>query len=316
MARLPAASVDAIALEAGLNARYVREWLGAMTTGGIVEYDERADTYHLPPEHAACLTRAARPNNLAVTAQWIAVLGAVEDWVVEAFKHGRGVPYSAYERFHEVMAAESDQTTVAGLEEHIVPVVPGLRERLTAGIDVLDVGCGCGRALLRLAEVFPASRFMGFDLSPEAIRTLRVEAAQRGLTNVRGETVDAARMTSERAFDLVTAFDAIHDQARPDLVLRNIARALRPGGVFLMQDIAASSDVHGNRDHPLGPFIYTISCMHCMSVSLANGGMGLGAAWGRELALRMLREAGFRRVRVESLPHDLLNSYYVATTDG
>src|SRR5262245_21045969 len=316
MARLPAAGSAAIAREAGLSERYVREWLGAMVTGGVVEYDEKADTYRLPPEHAVSLARGAGPSNAAVTAQWVAVLGTVEDHVVEAFRHGRGVPYSAYHRFHEVMAAESDQTAVAALAEHILPLVPGLTDRLTKGIDVLDVGCGSGRALLRMAELYPASRFAGFDLSEEGIGSARAEAARRGLRNASFQVADVAALGAEGDYDLVTAFDAIHDQARPDAVLRNIARALRPGGVFLMQDIAAASHLHGNREHPLGPFLYTISCMHCMSVSLANGGPGLGAVWGKELALRMLREAGFRQVRVESLPHDILNYYYVATADA
>ena len=80
-----------------------------------------------------------------------------------------------------------------------------------------------------------------------------------------------------------------------------------------MQDIAAASCVHGNMQHPVGPFIYTISCMHCMSVSLAGGGPGLGAAWGKELALEMLADAGFGDVRVEQLPHDIINYYYVVT---
>jgi SAM-dependent methyltransferase len=315
MAELPPAPSARIAAAAGLSERYVREWLGAMVTGGVVAYDPDAKTYALPPEHAACLTREARPNNVAVTAQWVAVLGAVEDQVVEAFRHGRGVPYCAYGRFHPVMAEESDQTTVAGLEKHIVPLVPGLAARLKRGIDVLDVGCGSGQALNRLASLYPASRFVGYDVSEEGIAAARAVAGRRGLSNVRFAVQDAAAMGETQAFDLITAFDAIHDQPRPDTVLRNVARALRRGGTFLMQDIAASSYVHRNIDHPLGTFIYTISCMHCMSVSLAGDGMGLGAAWGKELALRMLREAGFRQVRVESLPHDVLNFYYVATTD-
>ena len=138
------------------------------------------------------------------------------------------------------------------------------------------------------------------------------EARKRQLGNARFEARDVSRMKARSAFDLVTAFDAIHDQARPREVLAAIRRALRPGGVFLMQDIAASSHLAGNVEHPLGPFLYAISTMHCMSVSLAGGGAGLGAAWGRELAEKMLEQAGFTSVRVETLPHDMLNLYYVA----
>lgn len=309
---MPPATTHEIAAAAGLNERYVREWLGTMVTAGIVEFDPAAQTYRLPAEHAASLTRAASPNNMASVTQWIAVLGGVEDRVVEAFSHGRGVPYSAYARFHQVMAEESSQSVVAGLQEHILPLVPGLVEQLQAGIDVLDVGCGSGWALIHLAETFPASRFVGYDFSAEGIAAGEAIARERGLSNVRLAVQDAAAMDDRAAFDLVTAFDAIHDQARPDQVLANIARALRESGVFLMQDIRASSHVHHNVDLPLGPFTYAISCMHCMSVSLAEGGMGLGAAWGQELALEMLAQAGFGQTRVETLPHDVINYYYVA----
>jgi ubiquinone/menaquinone biosynthesis C-methylase UbiE len=308
---LPAATSERIAKAAGLSERYVREWLGAMATGGIVEYEPVRRTYRLPPEHAAFLTRAASPNNFAAATQWLAVLGCAESEVVSAFRHGKGVPYSAYPRFHEVMAEESGQTVLAGLEEHILPLVPGLIDKLEKGIDVLDVGCGSGMAMLQLAERFPNSRFAGHDMSEEAIEAARREAARRNLANVHFDVADAATMNRATAFDLITAFDAIHDQARPAEVLANIARALRPGGVFLMQDISGSSHVHEDMNHPMGPFLYTVSCMHCMSVSLAMGGPGLGAMWGKETALRMLREAGFPNVAVNALPHDVINFWYV-----
>ncbi|MFO0891401.1 MAG: class I SAM-dependent methyltransferase [Isosphaeraceae bacterium] len=305
-------SVQQIAARAGLSERYVREWLAAMATGKVLDYNAARGLYRLPPEHAAWLTRAASPNNLATSTQWIGLMGAAEDHVVSAFRHGSGVPYEAFHRFHHVMAEESGQTVVAALRDHLLPLVPGLAERLGAGIDVLDVGCGAGRALQKLAGMFPASRFVGYDLSEQAIRMAREETETRGLANVRFEVMDLAQMDDIHAYDLITSFDVIHDQARPDAVLRGIRRALRPDGVFFMQDISGSGDLEGDMSHPLGPFLYTISCFHCMSVSLANDGPGLGAMWGKPLALKMLREAGFDDVRVESLPHDPLNFYYIA----
>jgi SAM-dependent methyltransferase len=111
----------------------------------------------------------------------------------------------------------------------------------------------------------------------------------------------------------VTAFDAIHDQARPAKALQGIADALRPNGTFLMVDIAASSKVGENLDHMLGPFMYTISCMHCMTVSLALDGEGLGAMWGEQRARQMLADAGFSHVEVKQIESDLFNNYYVAS---
>ena len=316
MATLPPSPAVDIARAAHLSERYVREWLGAVVTGGIVRYDDKAGTYHLPAEHASVLTRAASPNNMAVTAQWISVLGSAENTLVEAFAHGRGVPYSAYPRFHVVMAEESQQTVVEALFGHILPLATGVEQRMVDGIDVLDVACGSGRAIIAMAERYPASRFTGVDVSAEAIAAARAEASRRSLANVRFLQVDAAELSQTGSYDLITAFDAIHDQSRPAEVLTAINQALKPSGVLLMQDIKGHTHLADNRDHPLGPFLYTISCLHCMSVSLAAGGPGLGAMWGREQAVRMLVDAGFRDPIVDELPHDPINYYYIARKDA
>jgi 2-polyprenyl-3-methyl-5-hydroxy-6-metoxy-1,4-benzoquinol methylase len=313
MAGLPSSTSEEIASAAGLNERYVREWLGAMTVGGIVEHDPENATYCLPQEHAAFLTRAASPDNIAAFAQYIPLLGSVEDGIVESFKNGGGVPYSAFPRFHEVMAEDSGQTVLPALTDHILPLVPGLTERLEAGIDVLDVGCGSGRALNLMARTFPNSRFLGYDLSEEAIARACAEAQEHGTTNARFEVEDAATLDEEASYDLITTFDAVHDQADPAAVLKGIANALREDGVYLMQDIAGSSHHNNNLEHPIGPFLYTISCMHCMTVSLAQDGEGLGAMWGEEKAKEMLEEAGFKKVEIEQLPHDFQNYYYIST---
>jgi 2-polyprenyl-3-methyl-5-hydroxy-6-metoxy-1,4-benzoquinol methylase len=312
MAELPPSTSEAIAVAAGLTERYVREWLGAMVTGRIVFYDPTDQTYEFPPEHAALLTRSATPVNFASAMQWLAVLGSVEDKIVECFHKGGGVHYEAFHRFHDVMAEESAQTVVAALTDYILPLAEGLAGQLDRGIDVLDIGCGAGRAVCRLAAEFPNSRFVGYDLCDDAIVAARAEAKRQGVSNVRFETRDVSRIGEKDKFDLITAFDAIHDQAKPDVVLREIVTALRPGGTFLMQDILASSHLEKNLDNPIATFLYTISTMHCMSVSLAQGGAGLGTCWGRELAEKMLREAGLRDIAVEKLPHDDMNYYYIA----
>jgi SAM-dependent methyltransferase len=314
MAEMPPATSAQIAAGAGLNERYVREWLGAMLAAGVVDHDPDAGTYRLPPEHAARLTRAATPVNLALQAQFIPLLGSVEDDIVACFRAGGGVPYSRYARFHEVMAEDSGQSVLPMLREHILPLVPGLIAGLEDGIRVLDVGCGRGRALNLMAGLFPSSRFVGYELSQEAVKFAQNEAAHEGHANARFEARDLSRFDEEAepgAFDLVTTFDAIHDQAHPSSVLRGIRRSLAEGGVYLAQDIKGSSHHHLNRDHPLGTLIYTFSCLHCMTVSLAQGGEGLGAMWGRETAERYFREAGFGSVEVHELPHDPFNYFYV-----
>ena len=316
MATLPPATSGQIAEAAGLHERYVREWLGAMVTGQVVAYDPAYGTYRLPPEHAASLTRAAAPNNLAAFTQYIGLLGSVEDGIVESFRNGGGVPYSAFPRFQEVMAEDSGQSVLPALLDSILPLVPGLVEALQRGIEVLDLGCGSGRALNLMAQAFPHSRFTGYDFSEGGVVAGRAEARQKGLSNIRFEVKDATLLDEPHRYDLITTFDAIHDQAKPAIVLGNIYGALKPDGVYLMQDIAGSSHVQHNLDHPIGPFLYTVSCMHCMTVSLAYDGDGLGAMWGQEKALEMLAEAGFSRVEVKQLPHDIQNNYYIVTKRG
>jgi 2-polyprenyl-3-methyl-5-hydroxy-6-metoxy-1,4-benzoquinol methylase len=314
MSGMVAATSAEIAQKAGLQERYVREWLGAMTVSRIVEHDGEAGTYLLPPEHAALITRAAPNGNLAVFAQYIPLLGTVEDDIVRCFREGGGVPYERFVRFHEVMAEDSGQTVIPALIDHILPLEPGLIGRLEEGIRVLDVGCGRGKALNLMARAFPNSRFVGYDLSEEAIAFARQEAAEEASRNVEFAARDLSDFdeTAEpEAFDFATTFDAVHDQANPLAVLRGIRRTIAPDGVYLAQDIKGSSRHHGNIDHPIGPLLYTVSCMHCMTVSLAQGGEGLGAMWGRETALDYFRKAGFSDVRVHELSHDIQNYYYV-----
>lgn len=313
MSEMEHASSSEIAEQTSLNERYVREWLGAMVTGGIIQYDPAMKTYFLPAEHAALLTRAAGSNNFATTMQWFSVLGSVEDKIVDCFREGGGVPYTEFSRFHEVMAEESFNSVVCGLFEHILPLVPDLDEKLKAGIDVLDIGCGSGLALIEMAAAYPKSRFTGYDFSEESIGRAQQAAEERGISNVSFEVQDVSQMNAANSFDLITAFDVIHDQANPAQVLTEVNAALRSGGTFLMQDIAASSNVEMNISNPLGPMFYTISTMHCMTVSLSQGGAGLGTCWGKELACTMLEEAGFKNIDVHELPHDIMNYFYIMT---
>ena len=314
MRELAPATSDEIARRAGLNERYVREWLGAMVTGRIVDVDPESNRYSLPPEHAAFLTREAGADNIAVFTQYISLLGSVEDEIVECFKNGGGVPYAKFPRFHAVMAEDSGQSVLSSLESHIVPLVPGLADRLATGMQMLDVGCGRGRIMNRLAELYPKSRFTGIDLSGEAVLVAWEEAAEKKLRNVEFIVSDLSHFhekAEQEAFDLVTTFDAIHDQTKPLNVLKGIFRALRSDGVYLMQDIKGSSQIYKNIDHPLGAFLYTVSCMHCMTVSLAQGGEGLGAMWGEEKTREYLTRAGFRSIEKHELAHDIQNNWYV-----
>lgn len=312
MARLPAATSVQIADAAGLDERYVREWLGGMVTGRVVDYDAHSGTYVLPPHRAAVLTSAAGPDNLALLAQFIPLLGEIEQKIVGCFRTGGGLPYTDYPRFHALMAEQSGAVFDAALVDGILPLVDGLPELLRGGADVSDWGCGSGHAVNVMAEAFPKSRFTGIDFSADAIARGVQESHQQGLTNATFVRADLAAVDVTDAYDAITVFDAIHDQAQPAQVLANIYRALRPGGVLLMVDIKSSSRLEDNIGVPLSAYLFTVSTMHCMSVSLAGGGAGLGTVWGRQLAMSMLSDAGFEDVAVFEVESDPINLYYVA----
>ncbi len=308
----PATSAE-IAEAADLDERYVREWLSAMSAGNVVDHDPEAGTFHLPAEHAGLLTRAAGPLNLTTYCQYVSLLGQVEDDIVQSFREGGGVPYDRYPKFQTVMAESSWQR----VSQHLIPgVLPLLGddiiERLDAGLDVADVGCGSGRALNLLAERFPQSRFTGIDIAAEGIERARADAAAAGSENATFEVADAAALTGPERFDLVFTFDAVHDQAHPDRMLRGIYEALRPGGTYLCVEPKASSHLHENFELPMAPLMYTISTMHCMTVSLAYGGEGLGTAWGEQRAVEKLTNAGFTDIEVTSVRQDRGNHYLIS----
>jgi len=306
----PATSAD-LAKRAGLSERYVREWLGAIVTGGIMSYDASTRTYALPPEHAACLTGAGS-SNLAPVSQLVTTLAEHVDGVVAAFRSGGGVPYERYRpRFTDVMDRLSRGTFDETLIPELLPLVPDLPARLSRGIRVADVGCGTGHAINLMAAAYPRSTFVGYDLAEDAIEKARAEAESLDLPNATFEVLDVATLAPAEPFDVIFAFDAIHDQADPAGVLSRIRASLSPDGWFVLVDINTASDLAQNVDNPIAPFVYGISTLHCLTVSLAAGGAGLGAAWGRDVATRMLHDAGFQEVTVHDAPGDPLNLVYV-----
>lgn len=313
-------SSEAIAAAAGLDPRYVREWLAVMVTGEVVELTEAADgteRYHLPPAHADLLTRRADSANPGVYTQEIPLLTATAlEPVIEGFTTGEGVPYDRYPRFQRFMTELADAKHRRTLVRRFLPSVDAgrIEAALTAGIRVCDLGCGEGTAVLLMAEAYPASRFVGIDICADSIARGRELARQKGLDNtafIRDDGVAAAgRPDMTAGFDYITAFDAIHDQTRPLAALRAVLRMLRPGGAFSMVDIAADSRLAANRDHPMAPFLYTVSLMHCLPVGRVDGGMGLGMMWGRQRATALLEKAGFTDIDVAPIPEDAFNLHF------
>jgi len=304
-----------------LNPRYIEEWLGVMVSGEIVELsiDEAGDNrFYLPKPHADFITRRAGNTNLGIYTQEIPLLtSCAMEAVMKGFATGGGVTYDHYPRFQGFMSQLADAKHRQILVDRFLPTVDNGRliGHLQSGIRVCDLGCAEGVALMLMAQAFPNSSFVGIDISQEVIETARSEASRQQLDNLEFVIVDAATLKDNQefkdAFDYVTAFDAVHDQTRPLDVLLGIHHILASGGLFSMVDVAARSNLADNLGHPMGPFLYTVSLMHCMPVGLVNGGAGLGMMWGREKALEMLKKAGFKKIQVFDISYDSFNLHYL-----
>jgi SAM-dependent methyltransferase len=288
-----------LAARAGIDARYAREWLGGMASAGYLAYDPTAERFTLPPEHAPVLAQEAGPVFFGGVYQELLGTLPVLDRIAEAFRRGGGVPQSAYpDDLYEGMARFSAGWFENLLLQQWIPAMPDVEARLARGARVADVGCGRGRALIKLAEAFPASRYVGYDAhGPNVVRAAAsVEAA--GLADrIRIEPRDATAGLPEAEYDLVTTFDVVHDAVDPLGLLRAIRRSLRPDGIYVCLDINCSARLEENAG-PIGALLHGFSVLYCMTTSLAQGGEGLGTVGLHEPKLRELSAAaGFGAVR-------------------
>lgn len=313
-------TIEQLAKGSGLHGRYLKEWLGVMVCGEIIELHtapDEADRFSLPRQHGDLLCRRAGSNNLGVYTQEMPLLTscALEPLMAD-LGSAEGISYDHYPRFQSFMTQLADAKHREVLVDVFLPSVAGGRlvEQLQKGVRVCDLGCGTGLAVCLMAAAYPASKFMGLDIDRQALEEGRRAAAESGLQNVRFECADAAGLASQtayrQAFEYVTAFDAIHDQTRPLAALKSVRAMLTRQGAFSMIDIAADSELAENRAHPMGAFLYSVSLMHCLPVGLVDEGAGLGMMWGRQRALSMLAEAGFSRVSVDELSNDAFNLHF------
>ena len=295
--RGPANSVE-LAARCGLQERYVREWLGQMAAAGYLEYDPGSNRFTLPPEHAAFVAEESGPMFLGGLYQFLPALVVPLEQLIQAFREGGGVPQSAYDdRFWEGL----ERFTAVGFENFLlqqwIPALPQLQQTLEVGGLVADVGCGTGRALVKLAQAYPKCHYVGYDVHKPAVERASAKAEAAGVGDrVSFRHLDVSKGLPE-AYDLITTFDVVHDSVDPRGLLSAIRRALKPEGTYLVQEINSQDRLEQNIG-PLGAVKLGASVLYCMTTSLANGGAGLGTIGLPESRLReFCVEAGFQSVR-------------------
>lgn len=279
----------------GLHSRYVEEWLSAMVCAGYIEHDSARNQFELPEEHAMFLSN--RSSEYYLGGMFASVLAAVTiaPRLVAAIERGEGI---AFPEFGENLPLAFEGMNRAVYENRLVqswlPAMPEVVRRLHVGGRAIDIGCGTGVVPVILAKAFPKAHIEGLDLDAKSIEIARHHAREAAVAQrVHFIHAPANALAGLGTYDLITTFDVVHDLPDPRGVLVLIRSALNEGGSYLMVEPKMDDRLERNRENPFSLMLYSISCLHCVPQSLAQGGPGLGACWGPSQARRLAAEAGF-----------------------
>jgi 2-polyprenyl-3-methyl-5-hydroxy-6-metoxy-1,4-benzoquinol methylase len=306
------ATSEELADRAGVNKRYCLEWLRGMASAGYLDYDRSSGRFSLPAEHALALAQEGGPFFLGGGFQMLPAGLGVLDELAERFRRGGGVSQDAYsDDWWDGMQRFTDPWFQNSLVQVWIPAMPEVKEKLEGGALVADVGCGSGRASIKLAKEFPNSRYVGYDISDAQIERANANAKAAGVDDrVTFRKLDVARGLPEK-YDVITTFDVIHDAADPQGLLKAIRDGLKDDGIYVCLDINCQDNPEDN-EGPLAAMFYGFSMLYCMTTSLAKDGEGLGTCGLPEAKLRELCEkAGFSEVRRVPLEDPFNNLYEI-----
>jgi len=285
-----------LAAKCGVSERYVQEWLAAMAAGGYVSYDAASERFYLTEAQALVLAQPNSPCFMAGAFQAATAALKSEPKITQAFLSGRGVGWDEHDdEFYHGAERFYRPNYVANLVSSWIPALDGVTEKLAAGANVADVGCGFGTSTILMAQAFPASTFTGFDSHPPSIAAARKAAAEAGVSvNARFE-VCAAEHLAPAGYDLITTFDCLHDMGAPDKAARKALRALKPDGAWMIVEPLAGDRLEDNFT-PVGRLYYSASVLLCVPGALAqDSGMALGGQAGERRLREIIMQAGFNR---------------------
>jgi 2-polyprenyl-3-methyl-5-hydroxy-6-metoxy-1,4-benzoquinol methylase len=297
LAELGRATPAELAERAGVDERYLLEWLSCNAGAGYVEYDAASGRFWLSPEQEAIFAAEGTPTCMQGFFQALVGQYATHDKAVETFRSGAGRGWNDH---HSCAFCGVDRFFRPGYEINLIdawlPVLDGVVDKLTRGGRVADIGCGHGSATAILAQAFPEAQVYGFDFHAPSIERARRASAEAGLCNI-AFSVSTAKSIEERDFDLVCIFDALHDMGDPEGAARHIAGMLKPDGTLMVVEPLAGDTLSDNL-HVLGTIYYGFSTTLCTPASRAQEvGLALGAQAGEHRIAEVLRKAGFSRVR-------------------
>lgn len=294
-----------LATKTKLNERYVREWLRAMVAAEYIDYDPKAETYQMNEEQAFVLANEDSPLFVGGVFHFTAPSICNIQKIVQAFQKGGGISYSEIgEEIPHAIERLFRPGYLNFLAKDWLGAVPGLVGRLETGASVADVGCGRGQSTVTMGKNYPKSKVLGIDYDARSIESARKLAATEGANNVEFLQAAAHEIPAGKKFDLICSFDCIHDMVDPKATVRAIRSALADDGVYIWSEPNANANAYDNRN-PVGKMFHSLSPMHCMTVSLAHNGAGLGTVIGEEGAHALAKEAGFSHFERLPIQHPL-----------
>jgi len=287
-----------LAAHAGCAERYVREWLNAQAAAGYIDHHAVSGTFELGAEQAMMLADAESPAYMPSAWQVPASMWFDEAKAIDAFRSGRGVPWGDHDgRLHCGSAAFYRNCYHTSLLSEWLPALDGVEERLEAGIEVADVGCGHGHSTILMAKAFPNSRFHGIDAHPASIDAARQHAEAAGVADCVSFELARATDYAARDYGLICFFDCLHDMGDPVGAARHAAETLAPDGTVMLVEPFANDRDEDNRS-TVAQIYYAASATICCAHAIADGGqLVLGAQAGEARLADVFRQAGLRHFR-------------------
>jgi 2-polyprenyl-3-methyl-5-hydroxy-6-metoxy-1,4-benzoquinol methylase len=293
----------------GIAPRYAQEWLEQQAVAGIVEVDDTTAPaldrrFTLPNAHAHVLLdddSEACMKPCAGVVPWVA---KAIDIMVEEFRAGTGAAFGLFD-LHDLQAAFTRPVFVNHLTQSWLPALPEVQAKLAAGdrVRIAEIGCGEGLAAITIARAYPNAEIDGYDLDDASIASARKAAADAGVGDrARFEVRDAADPTIDGDYDLVMAIEMLHDVPDPVAILRTMRTLAGDDGVVLVVD-ERTEDSFTVPTNEMERFFYCFSTLHCLAVSMQDGGVGTGTVIREDTMRAYAGDAGFAAVEVLDVEH-------------
>jgi len=298
-----------LASRAGIAERYAREWLEQQAVAGVVTVDDTAKApndrrFELPNAHAHVLLDDDSEACMKPCAAVVPWLAKAVDIMVHEFRHGTGAAFGLFD-LHDLQAAFTRPVFVNHLTQHWLPALADIQAMLDGGapVRIAEVGCGEGLAATTIARAYPNVEVDGFDLDGASIEVARAAATAAGVDDrVRFEVRDAADPTITGTYDLVMAIEMLHDVPDPVGILRTMRTLAGGTGAVLVVD-ERTEPAFTVPTNEMERFFYSFSTLHCLAVSMQDGGAGTGTVIRPDVVHRYATDAGFSTVVTLDVDH-------------